>query len=275
MPVMEQSFRLLDFNIYDEIMEKDTSSGSESGEYDIRRDMKRFTIQMYGINEKGETFSLFVRDYKPFFYIKVDDSWGMEKKIEFLSHIKSKIGKYYESSICECKLIKRKKLYGFDGGKEHRFILLKFNNTSCMNKVKNLYYKYGDNGRRLMDNGYTFNETNTYLYEANIPPLLRYFHIKEISPSGWISIPLKKAIKTMTKKTTCKYEYEIENKFIVSLNNKETIVPYKICSFDIEASSSHGDFPLAVKNYKKLAANIPTSINGNEVTKTINNNLML
>ena len=276
MPVMEQSFRLLDFNIYDEIMEKDTSSGSESGEYDIRRDMKRFTIQMYGINEKGETFSLFVRDYKPFFYIKVDDSWGMEKKIEFLSHIKSKIGKYYESSICECKLIKRKKLYGFDGGKEHRFILLKFNNTSCMNKVKNLYYKYGDNGRRLMDNGYTFNETNTYLYEANIPPLLRYFHIKEISPSGWISIPLKKAIKTVTKKTTCKYEYEIENKFIVSLNNKETIVPYKICSFDIEASSSHGDFPIPKKSYKKLANSIMEEsdaidhdITKNEVTKVI------
>lgn len=276
MPVMEQSFRLLDFNIYDEIMEKDTSSGSESGEYDIRRDMKRFTIQMYGINEKGETFSLFVRDYKPFFYIKVDDSWGMEKKIEFLSHIKSKIGKYYESSICECKLIKRKKLYGFDGGKEHRFILLKFNNTSCMNKVKNLYYKYGDNGRRLMDNGYTFNETNTYLYEANIPPLLRYFHIKEISPSGWISIPLKKAIKTMTKKTTCKYEYEIENKFIVSLNNKETIVPYKICSFDIEASSSHGDFPIPKKSYKKLANSIMEEsdaidhdITKSEVTKVI------
>jgi len=273
---MDQSFRLLDFNIYDEITEKDTSSGSESGEYDIRRDMKRFTIQMYGINETGETFSLFVRDYKPFFYIKVDDSWGMEKKIEFLSHIKSKIGKYYESSICECKLIKRKKLYGFDGGKEHRFILLKFNNTSCMNKVKNLYYKYGDNGRRLMDNGYTFNETNTYLYEANIPPLLRYFHIKEISPSGWISIPLKKAIKTMTKKTTCKYEYEIENKFIVSLNNKETIVPYKICSFDIEASSSHGDFPIPKKSYKKLANSIMEEsdaidhdITKSEVTKVI------
>jgi len=273
---MDQSFRLLDFNIYDEIMEKDTSSGSESGEYDIRRDMKRFTIQMYGINETGETFSLFVRDYKPFFYIKVDDSWGMEKKIEFLSHIKSKIGKYYESSICECKLIKRKKLYGFDGGKEHRFILLKFNNTSCMNKVKNLYYKYGDNGRRLMDNGYTFNETNTYLYEANIPPLLRYFHIKEISPSGWISIPLKKAIKTVTKKTTCKYEYEIENKFIVSLNNKETIVPYKICSFDIEASSSHGDFPIPKKSYKKLANSIMEEsdaidhdITKSEVTKVI------
>ena len=33
-------------------------------------------------------------------------------------------------------------------------------------------------------------------------------------------------------------------------------MPYKIASFDIEASSSHGDFPLAKKDYKKLATNI-------------------
>ena len=37
------------------------------------------------------------------------------------------------------------------------------------------------------------------------------------------------------------------------MNEKETIVPYKICSFDIEASSCHGDFPLAIKDYTKLA----------------------
>ena len=36
----------------------------------------------------------------------------------------------------------------------------------------------------------------------------------------------------------------------------ETSVPYKILSLDIEASSSHGDFPLAKKNYKKLATDI-------------------
>ena len=92
MPAMDKSLRLLDFNIYDEVDETDTSSGSESGQYEIRRDLKRFKIQIYGINESGETFCLLVKDYKPFFYIKVDDSWGLEKKGEFLNHIKSSCG---------------------------------------------------------------------------------------------------------------------------------------------------------------------------------------
>jgi hypothetical protein len=58
------------------------------------------------------------------------------------------------------------------------------------------------------------------------------------------------------KTTTCKYEYECGWKAVKSAPEKETIVPYKICSFDIEASSSHGDFPVPIKSYKKLAANI-------------------
>ena len=277
MPVMEKSVRLLDFNIYDETIEKDSSSsGSESGEYEIKNDTKRFVIQMFGINESGETFCLYVTDYKPFFYIMVGDDWGFDKKNMFLSNIKTKVGKYYENSITECKIIKRKKLYGFDGGKEHKFIQLKFNNTAAMNKVKNLYYVNGKLGRRLVEDGYQFQNTKTYLYEANIPPLLRYFHIKEISPSGWICIPLKKATVAIEKKTSCTYEYVIGNKDIMPLNNKETIVPYKICSFDIEASSSHGDFPVPVKSYKKLAGSIMEvydanngELNKGELTKII------
>ena len=262
MSSQDNSFKLLDFTIYDEKYEPDPVSSSSDDDssnkgYTINRDCKRFTIQMFGINEIGETFCVFVNDYKPFFYIKVDDSWSIETKNGFLQHIKDKIGKYYEDSISDCKIIKRKTLYGFDAGKEHKFVLLKFQNTPAMNKVKNLFYKNGKHGRRLSDNGYRFNNSDLYLYEANIPPLLRYFHVKEISPSGWIKIASDKITQNNDAlKTSCKYEYTVSEKDIISLPNKETRVPYKICSFDIEASSSHGDFPVPIKSYKKLAGNI-------------------
>ena len=265
MAITEKSFRLLDFNIYDEIEEHDSSSGSEGGEeYKYKKDERRFKIQIFGINEKGETFCVFINDYEPFFYIKVGNDWGGERKLDFLNHIKSKVGKYFENSITDCKIIERNKLYGFDAGKKHKFILLKFKNTSVMNKVKNLYYVNGKQGRRLNDNGYLFQDTHTYLYEANIPPLLRYFHIKEISPSGWVCLPLKKAKRLSNKATSCKYEFEIKYRDLIPLNNKETRVPYKICSFDIEASSSHGDFPVPKKSYKKLSTNIMEYLENSE-----------
>ena len=96
------------------------------------------------------------------------------------------------------------------------------------------------------------------MYEANIPPLLRFFHLREVSPSGWVALPHKKTqeIIASEKKTSCDYEFVINYKNVIPLNDKETRVPYKIMSFDIEASSSHGDFPVPIKSYKKLATNI-------------------
>jgi len=266
---MSIKLKLLDFNIYNEERENDSDdsdcSDSNVGKYVKKQDTKIFVIQMFGLNEKGETFSIFVENYQPFFFMKVNNDWTQRTKSKFVSHIKGKIGNYYEDSIVECKLTKKHKLYGFDNHKSYKFVMMKFKNTTAMNKVKNLFY-YKDivmtddnkeeNVRKLKPDGYKFNNTNIKLYEANIPPLLRYFHMRNISPSGWISISKEHLQHHYSNMTTCTYEYTVNEKEIISLPNEETNVPYKICSFDIEASSSHGDFPLPTKNYKKLTANI-------------------
>lgn len=255
---MEHIFRIFDFNVYNEKISSSDDSGSSDDETNKYKDSTTFVIQMFGVNEKGETSSIIAQDYRPFFYVLVNDSWTIKIKDDFLTHIKNKIGKYYENSITECIIIKRKKLYGFDGGKEHKFIKFEFASMSAFNKVKNLWYTDYQAGHTLLNDGYKFNNTNIRLYEANIPPLLRFFHIRDVSPSGWIALPKKKTIELTgeTKKTNCTYEYTINYKNIVPLNDMETRVPYKIMSFDIEASSSHGDFPVPVKSYKKLATNI-------------------
>ncbi|MBU94705.1 MAG: hypothetical protein CL669_03830, partial [Balneola sp.] len=156
------------------------------------------------------------------------------------------------------KIFQRKKLYGFDGESHHNFCVVKFKSLRAMNQAKNLWYETVRGVKRLKPKGYLFEPTQTMLklYEANIPPMLRYFHIQEVSPSGWIAIPLSKARRHRQKTTSCDFEFTISHNKVIPLPNKETLVPYKICSFDIEASSSHGDFPLPKKNYKKLATEI-------------------
>ena len=253
---MEHIFRVFDFNVYNDKDSTTNESGSDD-EKKQKKDSAVFIIQMFGLNEQGETCSIQVEDFKPFFYVMVNDKWNTVTKNNFLSFIKKKIGKYYENSITECLIIKRKKLYGFDGGKEHKFIKFEFKNMGAYNKVKNLWYTDYNKGHKLFKNGLHFENTNIKLYEANIPPLLRLFHIRDISPSGWIALPKKKTIEiTDNKRTTCNYEFIVNYKNIIALNHKETRVPYKIMSFDIEASSSHGDFPVPIKSYKKLATNI-------------------
>jgi DNA polymerase elongation subunit (family B) len=304
-----QSFRLIDFNVYDCIPDTNTHSSASGSSSDTSSvvsdgsggggggrnhrpaiDTNEFRIQMFGINEQGETCSIFVDDYHPFFYVKVDPHWTNATKSAFIRNIKENLkSKYYENSIIteKCEIVEKRKLYGFDGGKNHKFVLLVFKNTTVMNRVKNLWYcdivtPRDGKTRVLKPDGYVFEhihpttkmktKTNTTIYEANIPPVLRFFHIQKISPSGWVTFSTKKTRLIEKYTTTCQYEYRLSFEDIIPQNDKETIVPYKICSFDIEASSSHGDFPIPVKSYKKLATNIVDAViakhaGGDEITE--------
>jgi DNA polymerase elongation subunit (family B) len=260
---MDFAFKLTEFNIYNGSLKCDQDYDSDSE--DNLKSPQHFIIQMFGLDEEGRKASIFIEDYNPFFYLKVANNWRETTAKALLEHLKSKVGLYHSTSILECSLIDRKKLYGFDAGKKHRFVEIKFANTIVYNKVKNLWYKDGldedgEKERQLLKEGYKFvhNGERTFieLYEANIPPLLRFFHIREISPSGWISLPKDKYTLLFAKTTSCDYEFIINYKDIVPLNDKERSVPYNIMSTDGEMSSSHGDFPVPVKSYKKLATNI-------------------
>jgi len=253
-PAILKSFRLLDFNIYDETTEKEHSDSEGSDNGNKKQYSSKFVIQMFGVNETGETYCLYVNDFNPFFFIKVGDDWNQGNANLLLNEIKRKVGAYYEDSIVSAKIVDYHKLYGFSAGKKYKFVQIVFKNTTAMNKVKNFWYDYSGEHRKFKN--YEFQGIALELYESSIPPLLRYFHIHNISPSGWIAIPLNKVSRCPIKTTTCNYEYICLSANVRPLNDKETRVPYKICSFDIEASSSHGDFPLPKKTYKRLASNM-------------------
>ncbi len=265
-PSIVRSFRLIDFHIYDEVSKnEDTDSDSDNGGFQkSREDDKMFVIQMFGINEKGDTCCIYVNDFRPFFYVRVGDNWTQSKVNIMINKLKENMDNYYKESILSYKLVDHHKLYGFSGGKKHKFVRISFKNVAAMNKYKNLWYTYekceegsdSKYGNRRVRKRMEILKTELELYESNIPPLLRYFHINNISPSGWISVNTSNVVKVDTKSTTCKYEYICPLKYVVPLPEKETTVPYKICSYDIEASSSHGDFPLPVKTYKRVTAQL-------------------
>ena len=245
---MAYTFRLLTFTAYDQVVDEseDTTDVSEE-----------FLVQMFGLNSQGESVSIIATDYTPFFYVKVPDDWENEHRATFVAQLRTFMGKGSENAIVASKLVKRKKLYGFDGGKKHTFIQVSFSCEKMMKRAKKAWYNKAraNASPTLKKSGYIVGMSPTFLYEAQIPPLLRLFHIQEISPSGWITLP-RYAQKPNKLTTTCTYEFIVSYKDIRPLPEKEDAIPYKICSFDIEASSSHGDFPLARKTYKKLATNI-------------------
>jgi hypothetical protein len=130
--IIEHIFKLLTFNVYDDRHIDESSEEDEDGTQNkLHGDKTTFTIQMFGINEKGETASIMSNDFEPFFYLKVPNHWKKTHMEEFTNHLRGKLGRYYESSITYSNLIERKKLYDFDAGKKHRFIHIKFAENTC------------------------------------------------------------------------------------------------------------------------------------------------
>ena len=97
---IRKSFRLFDFNVYDEdkAVSADEPDSDDSNENNYRpmKDEKSFIIQMFGVNEKGETCCLYVEDYTPFFFVKVGDNWTEYDKRCFVDELKKKVGKMFQ-----------------------------------------------------------------------------------------------------------------------------------------------------------------------------------
>ena len=115
-----RSFRLLDFHIFDQKSETESDESSVgSGEKQYKPpEPSHFVIQMFGINEKGETACIYVDNYKPFFYLRVGDDWTRKDVVELLHELRSRVGKYHAASVLSVELVDHYKLYGFSGGKK-------------------------------------------------------------------------------------------------------------------------------------------------------------
>mgnify|MGYP001486040754 CR=1 FL=1 len=232
-----KSVRLYDANVYDDYT------------------FSRFMVQLFALDERGASFSIIVNDYEPFFYVKVPQKWSMSETLTFVKYLREH-SNIKGDELVEGRIENHQKLYGYDNKTRHRYVRLTFRTQRAFQKVKRMWYETSGKEQVLKKDGLCYNK-NTYLelYEAHIPPLLRFYHLQEISPSGWVQFP-KELMHPGGVKTSCNYEVCVNCTQLVPLNDKETRVPYKICSFDIEADSSHGDFPMAIKTFRKLASEI-------------------
>ena len=120
----QSEFRLFDFAVYNEKQEDNESNSDSDEEYSNKKytDTNQFVVQMFGINKDGETTSIQISDFNPFFYIKVCERWEKKHLTTLKEHIISEIKEYYRDSIVSLNLVERNKLYGFNAGQTCKFV---------------------------------------------------------------------------------------------------------------------------------------------------------
>ena len=159
-----------------------------------------------------------------------------------------------------CVIENKKDLYESYGNNNIIVLKVVFNTVMAFNRLKKaLKHKIsnfdgsGFKNDFVMINNYSLKEKHHIIdmYKSDLQPVLDFFHNRNIQPCGWINFNKVKHISKNNNKFS-NTVYSVHYKDINPVEKYE-FAPFKIMSWDIEADSSHGDFPLAIKNYKKFA----------------------
>lgn len=229
-------FQILDWKADDELIDIDEDEDDEP------KQMRKYIIKCFGLTEKRETVGVTISDFTPYFFLKPTHKI-IPGELKYLENfLISKLPENLQSSIHGIKQMNKKDMWGFNDNKTFPFIRITFTNVMAMKMSVKYLSKAVTIGKRYL---------KYKLYESNIEPFIRFLHCKNINPSGWIRIDPNKCFTNTIKKTRCEYDLAIRWTNVESLPEKETISPLIVASFDIECTSSHGDFPLAIKKYEK------------------------
>ena len=241
----------------DSVDDEDDDDDHHAGKKYIKPKPKHYLIKAFGVLEDGRAVALTVTGFTPFFYIKLSDGLT-ESQVANVARCMTQGSVSREAfkgcDVLNVRPLKKKDYWGFSNGAQHTFLRVTCNTLRGMRRAaKNLEAMQWIKGVF----GVPPPGIKVSLYESNIDPLLRFFHVRDLQPAGWIRVakgcyrrdgPCAMAA-TCHLDFTCKWQ-----DCAATVNN--SIAPMLVASFDIECSSSHGDFPVAKKTYTKVAQNL-------------------
>ena len=220
---------------------EETEDGTEdSSEPDIDKDT--FLIKAFGLDSKGYSYCINIEGFIPYFYIKVPDTWKSLQASLFVENLKKRAFRRMRESLISYKLVRAKPLYMFTAKDRFLYLKLSFRNHKTFMHYEKILKK------ELKINGLNRGQPMLYqLHESNIHPLIRFLHVQDLSPAYWVKIPANKyKIETHGKISRCNREITINYRAIMSADMDE-VPKIVVGAYDIEADSSHGDFPIAKK----------------------------
>ncbi len=241
----EIEFQIIDWKEDHELDNDDDEEDSSEGPSD---DIGTYIIHTFGRTLEGKSVYMKIINYTPHFYIKLPLNWSLseaktntQKMYNYLiSDMNKKVWKKFRSSLVGMDVVERMSAEGFTNGKKFMFSRLMFNNLSAMNK-----YKFMFDENDIYIPGITSKSVRFKTFEANLPPMLRCFHIRKISGCAWVSVSKYTKIEGDICESHCNIELRVDWRNINPIE-KDTNAPIRIMSFDIECYSSDKDkFPQA------------------------------
>lgn len=240
-------FQIVDWKSYDIYDNEDNEDDDDEDEEDdenvkkYKKKNKSLIIRGYGVTDNGNSICIHINGFQPYFFFKVPDDWDNKKFSQFKKNILDLVDKNQVDGLISGELVKKKEFYGFTNNELFNYGFLVFKNQSS-------YYTFLKVMREKKILGIDFSNK---LYETKVSSLLRFFHVQNIDPSGWLII--NKGNYTINTPSLTRTQIDINvNYKNVNKIEKNDIAKIIVASFDIECCSEDGSFPKFDRKYDPI-----------------------
>ena len=200
---------------------------------------REYIIQLFGATAEGAPVQIDVTGFRPFLFVSLPNCRTASDEQRWKSRIVAQLTKV--TGGFDATLVKRGLLYGYTGGKQFPFLQLSVSNMSAFFSLKKALLTDTQTPKMIVD-GHTLE-----VYESNIDPMLRFFHMRSINPCGWISID---DIESEDDDIHIECAWTDINP---CAEPPAPVAPFRQVIWDIECDSFDGSFPVAKQGYRRVA----------------------
>jgi DNA polymerase elongation subunit (family B) len=230
-------------------------SDSDDGGYRSRKpkadaaSTAQLVIHLFGKTAKGESVRIDVQGFRPFFYVGLPPCANVseEERLKVLVEEAVRARLKTKATGLKVRKVEKHKLYGFTGKTLYSFLELSVPSMSAFYETRKLFLD--DQQKPKFD----LKKTKLDVFEANIDPMLRFFHIQNLNPCGWMSV---KGEELETEDGTIRLEAAWEDVKPGLAPAGVVSAPFLHAFWDIECYSHDGEFPVANQGYRRVAKQV-------------------
>jgi DNA polymerase elongation subunit (family B) len=228
---------------------------SDDDEYPRRRVKKtpfharEMIIHLFGATETGVPVRCDVSGFRPTLYLRLPEDRTSAAITSITSYLTAQ---GIPIAQIQMKRVMKKVFYGFTANTFLPFLQLDVPSLSLFRTLRGLFLddQLRPATKRALEA--PLRNVTIEVFEANLDPMLRFLHVQEISPCGWVAIQ----DGTISSESADMITMECDFTQVHPTKGPRPTAPFLTASWDIECFSMTGDFPLAKRTWKKAAQEV-------------------
>ena len=160
-------FQVVSWFASDEQVDGGGGGGGSRSQGQRRPYSRQYCIKAFGVTEEGASVAATITGFTPYFYVRVPEQADERALCAWL---RKREGRGWK--VRSVEVVDRKDFWGFANGATSRFCRVVMTSQFGMRAM----------ARELQRGG------GMRMYESNLDPLLRFVHVQDLQPAGWVRL---------------------------------------------------------------------------------------